>query len=316
MKLLDIDGISITLIIDNYTDRLIPSSDIAQRTPMVRDGKVLPAPIAEHGFSAVVQIEIGGRKRRILFDTGTSKDGMLQNADIFGVDLDVEAIILSHGHFDHFTGLASALERIGRPVKLIVHPDAFLKRWLLYPDGTRAALPYMDKGYLERLGAAVQENSGPTQFPSKEDPCLLITGEIPRETDYEIGFPLQHAETKNGLVHDPLVKDDQAIVASVKSKGLVIVTGCGHAGVINTINYAKEITGIRKVHAIVGGFHLSGNMYEPAIGPTLNAFGDISPQFIVPCHCTGWKAVNRIVQEFPEKFVQPTVGTTLNFYTD
>jgi 7,8-dihydropterin-6-yl-methyl-4-(beta-D-ribofuranosyl)aminobenzene 5'-phosphate synthase len=103
---------------------------------------------------------------------------------------------------------------------------------------------------------------------------LAITGEIPRETSFEKGFPFQYAEdldNENKLVPDPLIKDDQAILVNVSDKGLVILTGCGHAGVVNTINYAKKITGINRIHAVIGGFHLpaDGGIYEAAIESTL-----------------------------------------------
>jgi 7,8-dihydropterin-6-yl-methyl-4-(beta-D-ribofuranosyl)aminobenzene 5'-phosphate synthase len=200
--------------------------------------------------------------------------------------------------------------------KLVVHPDAFLRRWLVFPDGIRARMPHIVEEEVARIGAVIVKTAGPTFLPSDAEPVLLVTGEIPRKTGYEIGFPLQYAETKDGLVHDPLVKDDQALIANVRGKGLVILSGCGHAGIINTVTHAIALTGTEKVHAIVGGFHLTGPLYEPAIDPTVKALSGISPDFLVPCHCTGWKAVNRMAHQFPDKFIQPSVGTTLNFYTE
>lgn len=313
--LLEVDRISVTILTDNTTDRLLPNEGVAKRMPMARNQSILPAPIAEHGFSAMVQVHRADRKWRFLFDTGTSKDGMLVNAGLFGIDLRVDAIVLSHGHFDHITGLETALQKIGSPTRVVAHPDAFLKRWLLFPDGSKALMPYLQEEELKKQGAIIEKNSEPTELPSKDCPCLLVTGEIPRKTPYEIGFPIQYAETAEGLVHDPLVRDDQALVANLKGKGLVVISGCGHAGIINTLHQAKELTHVDKLHAVVGGFHLSGPTYEKAIEPTLSAMGALDPIYIVPCHCTGWRAVNRIVQLFPKKFIQPSVGTTLDFYT-
>ena len=148
--------------------------------------------------------------------------------------------------------------------------------------------------------------------------ALAITGEIPRKTSFEKGFPYQYIEDPSNemnLIPDSLVKDDQAIVANVSGKGLVIITGCGHAGIINTINYAKKITGINKIHATIGGFHLpaDGGIYEAAIEPTLKELRKADPDYLVPCHCTGWKATNRIIETVPEKFIQSSVGTTFQF---
>ena len=112
-----------------------------------------------------------------------------------------------------------------------------------------------------------------------------------------------------------MIKDDQALVANVEGKGLVILSGCGHAGIINTINYAKKLGGTeKKIHAVIGGFHLSGALYEDAIEPTITALqDDVDPDYIVPCHCSGWKAINTIIQRMPKKFIQPSVGTRFEF---
>ena len=145
---------------------------------------------------------------------------------------------------------------------------------------------------------------------------LLITGQIPRETTFEIGFPVQYKEDprdKQNLIPDPFVNDDQAMIANIRGKGLVIITGCGHAGIINTIRYAKLLTGINRIHSVIGGFHLTGGMYEDKIEPTIEELQKADPQYVIPCHCTGWKAINRIIDTMPGKFVQTSVGTTFNF---
>jgi 7,8-dihydropterin-6-yl-methyl-4-(beta-D-ribofuranosyl)aminobenzene 5'-phosphate synthase len=144
---------------------------------------------------------------------------------------------------------------------------------------------------------------------------VLITGEIPRVTKFEKGFPLQYKEGKdeNDLIADPFVKDDQALVMLLKNKGLVILTGCGHAGIINTVNYATKVTGIKKVYAIIGGFHLTGEGYEESIPLTISELLKINPEYIIPCHCTGWKASNEIIKSMPQKYIQTSVGSTFCF---
>ena len=189
------------------------------------------------------------------------------------------------------------------------------------PDGKTAKCPILDELQLQELGAQIHKATGITILPSKESPLLLITGEIPRQTSFEKGYPFQYLEKEDdgnnekNLVPDPMVKDDQAIVASIRNKGLVILTGCSHAGIINTINYAKKITGVDKVYAVMGGFHLptDGGIYEAAIAPTLYELQKADPTYIVPCHCTGLKATNKIIESMPEKFIQSPVGTTFQF---
>jgi 7,8-dihydropterin-6-yl-methyl-4-(beta-D-ribofuranosyl)aminobenzene 5'-phosphate synthase len=323
MRLVPANKISITLLMDNVTDRLLPNSQHAHRPPLGKDERFFPAPMAEHGFSALIEIEVNNnaesgsvQRNTYLFDAGTSENGIIFNSDLFGIDLKkIDAIILSHGHFDHFTGLQSVAKRISKPVKLYAHPDAFLKRWDVFSDGTRLINPTLDPAALEQHGMIVQKNEGPNGLPEqKDDPCLIATGQIPRETSYEKGFPPQYAEVEGkGFIHDPLIKDDQALVAKVEGKGLVIISGCGHAGIVNTINYAKKLGGTERIHAILGGFHLSGALYEDAIEPTIRALQDADPDYIVPCHCTGWKAINTIIQRMPQKFIQPSVGTRFVF---
>jgi 7,8-dihydropterin-6-yl-methyl-4-(beta-D-ribofuranosyl)aminobenzene 5'-phosphate synthase len=325
MQVVPINKVSITLLMDNITDRLLPNSLHAHRPPLGKDEKFLPAPIAEHGFSALIETEVNNnsdsgspQRNTYLFDAGTSENGVIFNSDLFGINLqNIDAIVLSHGHFDHFTGLQSVAKQISRPVKLYAHPDAFLKRWDIFPDGTKLINPVLDQAALEQYGMIVQKNEGPSGLPEQEKdngPYLIVSGQIPRETSYEKGFPLQYAEVEGkGLVHDPLIKDDQALVANVEDKGLVIISGCGHAGIINTINYAKKLGGTEKIHAVLGGFHLSGALHEDAIEPTIRALQDADPDYIVPCHCTGWKATNAIIQRMPQKFIQPSVGTRFVF---
>jgi len=334
MPLQEIDQITITVLMDNSTDLLLTNSEHAIRIPLILNERInLPPPIAEHGFSALVNVvkydydsnkNTKGNNHSFLFDAGVSENGVIYNANIFGINFDhIEGIILSHGHFDHFAGLVNIIKMIyaRRPdttVSLYTHPDAFLKRWIILANQRRAKIPALDKKQLQEMKVRILMNTGLRLLPSDELPWLLITGEIPREKPFEKGFPVQYVENTGNneidLTPDPLVKDDQALVANVKNKGLVILTACGHSGIINTINYAKKVTGINKIHAVLGGFHLpAGGIYDEAIEPTLKELQMANPDYIVPCHCTGWKATNRIIETFPEKFIQTGVGTTFNF---
>ena len=344
MTLQEIDKVSVTILMDNTTDLLLTNSIHANRPQLTTNEKLLlPLPIAEHGFSALVDIVVHSEEKKeisnmgkkikyknnnsiFLFDAGPSQGGVVHNADIFGIDFDrIDGVILSHGHFDHFTGLANILRKIslsrrkGTGIDLLAHPEAFLKRWEVFQDGKKAKMPFLDEEHLKELGALIHKRTGITFLPNDESPSLLVTGEIPRKTSFEKGYPFQYVENRSSnetrLIPDPLVRDDQAIVVNVKEKGLVILTGCGHSGIVNTMNYAKKVTEIDKVYAVLGGFHLpaDGGIYEEAIEPTLNELQKIDPDYIVPCHCTGWKAACRITETMPEKYLQSSVGTIFSF---
>ena len=138
---------------------------------------------------------------------------------------------------------------------------------------------------------------------------VLVTGQIHRSTPFEQGFPLHYSRMLDEWQQDPWIHDDQAIVMNVKDKGLVILTGCGHAGAINTIQHAQKLTGIERVYGILGGFHLTGAIFEPIIAPTVAALKELNPTLIVPAHCTGWKATHTIARELPDAFVPNSVGT-------
>lgn len=327
MSLQEIDNVKITILVDNITDRLLPSSSVVKRPPLISDQRITKSPRAEHGFSALCEISyIHENKNKItkfLFDTGVTDDGIIYNSDIFGISLkDIETIILSHGHFDHISGLISTLQRVKKPIEIIVHPDAFLKRWIVFHNGNKAKLDCLSEERIQEVGGILRKikdisfiRGEKGSSGSRVNNKVLITGEISRVTEFEKGFPLQYKEGRNesDLIPDPLVKDDQALVMNVRGKGLVILTGCGHAGIINTINYVKEVTGIKKIHSVIGGFHLTGEEYEGLIPSTIDELKKANPTYIVPCHCTGWKAANEIIKAMAEKYIQSSVGSTFWF---
>lgn len=331
MSLQEIESAKITILVDNITDRLLPSSSIVKRPPMISNQTISKSPIAEHGFSALLEIsyvyENATKTNKILFDTGVSKEGIVNNSDVLGINLkDIETIVLSHGHFDHISGLISTLGRLKKSVEIIAHPEAFLRRWLVYPNGNKARMDFLDEEEINQAGGIIRKvdkisflprnvNMQSKKKTNQANNRVMITGEIPRVTEFEKGFPLQYKEQDNeiNLVPDPLVSDDQALIMNVKNKGLIILTGCGHAGIVNTIKFAKKVTGIKKIYCVIGGFHLSGQDYEDSIPLTIAELTRVNPQYIVPCHCTGWKATNKIIDTMPEKFIQSSVGSTFYF---
>ena len=222
---------------------------------------------------------------------------------------DVEVIVLSHGHWDHVTGMEGLARELGRTrLPVMIHPEFWSRRRVRFPGLEPAELPSASRSALEEMGFAVLEERQPSFLL---DGAVLITGEVDRTTAFETGFQGHEALRGDAWRADPLILDDQALVVSLRDQGLVILSGCGHAGIVNTVRYARKLTGNDAVAAIVGGFHLSGPMFEPIIEPTVKALAELSPSLLVPAHCTGWKAVHRIATRFPDAFVMSTVGTTI-----
>lgn len=314
-----VESLTVTTLIDNAIDLFMPDQGPATRlTPMSEHGRCAAAtlqggavwehPRAEHGFSALIAVTAGGRERRILFDAGRTPDGLAHNLRFLGVRPDsIDTVVLSHGHFDHTTGLdgfARALGRTNLPV--VLHPDFWHRRRITLPGREPWELPSTSRSALEGVGFEIVEERQPSFLL---DGSMLVTGEVDRTNDFEPGFPLQEALLDGGWQRDPLVLDDQALVVHVLGKGLVVLTGCGHAGVVNTVSYAQRLTGVEKIHAIIGGFHLNGPVYEPLIPQVCAAFARFAPKVIVPTHCTGWRATHALATAFPDAFVPNSVGT-------
>ncbi|MCW4011097.1 MAG: MBL fold metallo-hydrolase [Candidatus Bathyarchaeota archaeon] len=311
----EVDGAEIISIVDNTVDFLSATTH-KQVKPFGRWARERHGqewmhthkqfPLAEHGFSMLIRTLSDNKPESILFDAGGSPETAVENARRVGLDLkEVECIVLSHGHYDHFGGLISVVKEIGRSgIPIIVHDDMFKSRGSAYPDG--AVRKYTD--------FPTEAQLSPARLVSTKKPFLVahnkvcVTGEIPRETSFEKGFMRHRALTNGEWQPDPAVLDDRGVVLNVKGKGLVVLSGCAHAGIINTVNYAKQITGIPEVYAVIGGFHLAGKENEKRIEQTINELKRINPKLVVPCHCTGWKAMCALSQEMPDAFVWNSVG--------
>jgi 7,8-dihydropterin-6-yl-methyl-4-(beta-D-ribofuranosyl)aminobenzene 5'-phosphate synthase len=309
---------------DNVTDVLIPDqgpvtrhgapkalADSAPRVPAQFAVEGVPdLLISEPGFSALVRFTKNGRERTLLFDTGVSPTGMVENVRRLGLSLqDVEVIVLSHGHWDHVTGMEGVARSLGRAaLPVLIHPEFWSRRRIRFPGVDPAELPSTSRSALEGAGFEIVEEREPSFLL---DGSVLITGEVDRTTEFETGFQGHDAFHDGRWQPDPLILDDQALVIRVRDRGLVVVSGCGHAGIVNTVRYAQKLTGQREIAAIIGGFHLSGPMFEPIIAPTVRAFDELSAALLVPAHCTGWRAVHQLAARFPDAFVQSTVGTTV-----
>jgi 7,8-dihydropterin-6-yl-methyl-4-(beta-D-ribofuranosyl)aminobenzene 5'-phosphate synthase len=145
------------------------------------------------------------------------------------------------------------------------------------------------------------------------DDTVLVSGQVERVTEFEQGFPIHYVRSAGGWEPDPMIWDDQNVIVHVKDQGLVIVSGCSHAGAVNVLRNAERLTGESRIAGFIGGCHLTGGTFEPIIEPTVEAFSAANVGRVLPAHCTGWKAVHRLARAMPTAFVQPAVGTVVSF---
>jgi 7,8-dihydropterin-6-yl-methyl-4-(beta-D-ribofuranosyl)aminobenzene 5'-phosphate synthase len=313
-----VDSVEITTVMDNVTDLTSPGSDSVVRrafgslprvTSHVLNGPSWDIFRGEHGFSAMVTVHYDGLSSSLLFDAGLTPTGVIDNLDRLEVDpAGFEAIVLSHGHFDHTGGLAGIIDRLGTAdLPVLIHPEFWNRRRISVPNADPIELPTTSRSALEGAGFDIIEDRSPSFLFNCR---VLITGEVDRTTGYEPGMLGQQALRHNAWVPEPETLDDQALVINVKDKGLVVMSGCGHAGVVNTARYAQKLTGITNVHAIVGGFHLGPKAFHSIIDQTVDDLLALDPDVIVPAHCTGFKAQVAFANHLPNAFLPNSVGTT------
>ena len=314
-----VEAVVVTTLMDNVTDIFMPDQGPARRagfdpgpylaSAVMQDQQVPDALIAEHGFSVLVTVTKGGHDHAFLFDAGTSPDGVAENMRRLEIDpFSIEAIVCSHGHFDHTTGIDGLIRAVGRAnMPVLIHPHFWRRRRVVLPGRDPIELPTTSKRALTEAGFEIIEEEQPSFLFGES---VLVTGEVPRTTGYEPGFPPQQAWLGGKWEPDPLVLDDQALIVNVAGKGLLVLTGCGHAGVVNVARYARRLTGDQPLYAVIGGFHLNGPAFEPLIPRVLDDLAAMNPGWLVPAHCTGWRAQHAIGARFPAAFVPNTVGTS------
>ena len=277
----------ITILVDNTIMELIPNSQF-----VVRLSRPNNSFICEHGFSALIETE----NKKILIDTGSTGIAVTHNLKLLGIrPEDIDIIVLSHGHYDHTGGLRNFSSRI------ITHPDAFYERYLVTPSNVKLDLTCSGSDmFIDR----VEFHRGPVQLAEG----IWTSGEVKRRHLWE---GLNTFEIKRGGEIQPdNIMDDQGIIISSKN-GLVVISGCGHSGIINTIEQGIEMSGIKDVYCVIGGFHLIGPG-EAKIDRTIKELKRLNVQKIIPIHCSGFEAIKRISTEMPDKFEYATTGCRID----
>lgn len=313
IELEPVERFEVVVLVDNYIDLLLPPKDGVVRPPLAT-GDTIPEDtiLAEHGLSILLRLTYGGKTHMVLMDTGYTDKVISHNLNFLGIKLDdVEMVVMSHGHMDHYGGLIWAIGQISkRPVPIVIHPNAFVTpRFFKLPDGRDLLFPVMDRVAVEEAGGEFKEISGPSLHM---DGHLLVTGEVERVTPFEKGMPNAYMKRGDQLIHDDII-DDQGCAINIRDEGIVVISGCAHAGIVNTVKYAIKLTGMENVLGVIGGFHLTGPVFEPIIGDTIEEMKRINPKRLVPMHCTGWTAIKAFEAAMPDAFALNGSGTTYEF---
>ena len=314
-----VERVEVRVLVDNVTDNLstLPK-DITHEWAYLLRGGFLKEISGEHiccachGLSLIVTAKSGDTTHTVLFDGGPEGYAVIRNGARLYVDFgSIESIVLSHGHWDHAGGLLAALDLIrknngGREVPFYVHPGMFRKRGVQRPDGM--LVPHKkipDPLTLIKNGAGVISSAEEQVFQSA---MFYASGEIPRVTPYETGYAghVRLAEDGKTWEPDPWIMDERFLAVNVRDKGIIVFTACSHAGVVNVLRHAAEVFDGIPLHAVMGGFHLAGPGMEERINDTVRDMKAFGLPRIVPGHCTGWRAVTALVNQFGEDIVVPS----------
>lgn len=320
LNIVEVDALEVLVLVDNVTDSLSsnPPNVLPEWSVLLTGGKlrVLAGSTiccAHHGLSLLLIASAGGKERTLLFDAGPAAATFARNTEILDVDFaSIEAVVLSHGHWDHAGGLLAAVESIarnrsGKAFTCYVHPGMFRQRATKRPDGQLYVNELVPDP--ERLSAAGARVVNTRDAQSVADGAFYVSGEIPRVTSYEAGVPNHLTRSVDGTSWepDPLIMDERFVSVNVKGKGLFVFSACSHAGLINVLTHARSVFPSVPLYGVMGGLHLSG-INERVIPQTVADLKKFGLKLLAPGHCTGWRALSRMAAEFGDELVPSAVG--------
>lgn len=313
MPLKPVETCTVDVLVDNVMDILstAPASVTGHVQNVFEAGaKELSGPClccAHWGLSLVIRVQDSKTKHTLLFDSGPEGSTVERNGTRLGINFsEVEAAMFSHGHWDHVGGMTTALKLInaangGKPIPVHVNDDMFVRRGLRV--GPEKLVPFKDlpsKDELEAVGGKVTSQEDEHTLL---DDMFYISGEIPRVTSYEKGLPKHERYGGNGWEPDPFIMDERYAAVHIKNKGIAIFTACSHAGLINVLTDARKVFDPVSLYGVMGGFHLSGAYNESIIPDTIEDLKRFGLKVIIPGHCTGWRAVHKLVEAFGEETI-------------
>lgn len=320
LDIAEADALEILVLVDNVTDSLSsnPPDVLPEWSVLLTGGKlrVLAGSnicCAHHGLALLLTATVGAEKHTLLFDAGPAAATFQRNAEILGVDFaSIEAVVLSHGHWDHAGGLLAAVEAIARSrgtnsFACYVHPDMFRQRATRRPDGQLYVNELVPGP--ERLAAAGAKVVNDREPKSVAGGAFYVSGEIPRVTSYEAGVPNHLTRSLDGKSweSDPLIMDERFVSVNVKGKGQFVFSACSHAGIVNVLTHARSLFPSVPLYGAMGGLHLSG-INERVIPQTVADLKKFGLKALAPGHCTGWRALSRMAREFGDELVPSAVG--------
>lgn len=310
MALEPIDRISVTTVVDNSIDALRRDGRVVRRFSGDAGGRVPPLR-AEHGLAHYVQVQRGDRTTRVGFDFGLTAESMNHNWDVLGLDASgLDFIGLSHGHVDHYGGLVGFLERhrgaMRRDVTFYGGSDHFVHRWS-ERNGRKSDMGALSRRTIEAYDVGVEV----VVEPREVSPGIMLSGEMRQPMPYEV-IPATLRVERNGELEQDTFIGEQTLIAHVRDQGLVVVTSCSHRGIVGICKWATQAAGVSKIHAVIGGFHLSG-LDDARIDQVTDAFAEFELDYIVPQHCTGFEALVAMKGRLGDRLIVSSVGSTFSF---
>jgi len=323
-----VDKVILKIITVNTTDVTLQSE------PHFKDKVVQPGPsslncLAEHGLAISLVIHEDGMTYQYLFDMGGLNATIINNLKVFKIDPhDFERIFISHGHYDHWGGIISLSKLLASKTEFIMSPEIYCPRFSLSKEltGTEIDPSILDFEKLKKeqkirelprfpekkFRVVAEQNAFELTFINESvmiAPGVFLSGPITIYNTDEVTKGL--LILKDGTMMRDTFRDELSLYINVKNKGLIVLTGCGHAGILNTIQHAQEITGIQKIYAIIGGLHQNWTSLDK-IKNTVQILKKMNPELICGIHCTGFKFMAESMQQMPLKTALGVVGTTFN----
>ncbi len=293
--------VRIRILVDNYIDVFEPSTELVKR---ITPGQAKKPLMAGHGYALYIEADGEKGRHNLLVDSSHSDVMLLHNMEALGINPgSVEVFFLTHGHVDHFGGMVGFLQARGKGIEVYTHPDSFLPKLVVTPRG-KVGPWQLPREELESLGARFVTNKGPTVVGD----YFMLTGEVPREMPFEKPWPAAKV-IRDGKEELDVFADEQALVMKVRNRGLVVIAGCSHPGIINMVKQAQRM-GNEKVFAVIGGFHL-GVVDQDVIEETVMHLKETGAALVVPCHCTGFRATLRLAEVLGDSFAVNCVGSLI-----